>query len=66
MNDDQGHDQVHHDARDCGRGEVDQGHVRVNGIVKDKVRGDEEEENSMPTHVVWKSLERGEICSHDT
>ena len=31
VNDDQGHDQVHHDARDCGRGEVGQAHVGVNG-----------------------------------
>ena len=35
MNDDQGHDHVHHSPRDCGRGEVRQGHVRVNGIVQD-------------------------------
>ena len=45
MNDDQGHDHVHHGARDCGCGEGGQGHVEVDGIVKDEVRGEEEEEN---------------------
>ena len=37
---DQGHDHVHHGDRDCGRGEKGQGHVGVNGIVKDKGRGE--------------------------
>ena len=37
---DQGHDHVHHDDRDHVRGEVGQAHVGVNGIVKDKVRGE--------------------------
>ena len=45
MNDDQGHDHVHHGGQDCGRGEVCQGHIRVNGIIKDGVRGEEKEEN---------------------
>ena len=37
---DQGHDHVDHGDRDRGCGEVGQGHVGVNGIVKDKGRGD--------------------------
>ena len=36
---DQGLDHVHHGARDRGRGEVGQGHVGVNGLVKDEGRG---------------------------
>ena len=36
---DQGHDHVHHGARDRGRGEVGQGHVGVNGLVEDEGRG---------------------------
>ena len=36
----QGHDHVHHCARDRGCGEVGQGHVVVNGIVKDEGRGE--------------------------
>ena len=36
---DQGLDQVHHGARDRGRGEVGQGHVGVNGLVEDEGRG---------------------------
>ena len=35
---DQGHDHVHHGDRDHGRGEVGQGHVGVNGIVKNEGR----------------------------
>ena len=37
---DQGHDHVHHGARDHDRGEVGQGHVGVNGSVKDEGRGE--------------------------
>ena len=37
---DQGLDQVHHGARDRGRGEVGQGHVGVNGLVEDVGRGE--------------------------
>ena len=37
---DQGHDHVHHDDRDHGRGEIDQAHVGVDGIVKDGGRGE--------------------------
>ena len=37
---DQGLDHVYHGARDCGRGEVGQGHVGVNGLVKDEGRGE--------------------------
>ena len=35
-----GHYHVHHGNRDHVRGEVGQAHVGVNGIVKDKVRGE--------------------------
>ena len=38
MNDDQGHDHLHEYSWQ-GRGEVGQGHVRVNGYVKDEGRG---------------------------
>ena len=37
---DQGHDHVHHGARDHDRGEVGKGHVGVNGSVKDEGRGE--------------------------
>ena len=37
---DQGHYHVHHGARDHDHGEVGQGHVGVNGIAKDKGRGE--------------------------
>ena len=35
-----GHDHVHHDDRNRGRGEVRQGHVVFKGIVKDEGRGE--------------------------
>ena len=37
---DQGLDHVHHGSRDRGRGKVGQGHVGVNGLVKDEERGE--------------------------
>ena len=37
---DQGHDHVHHDHHDYGRGELGQAHIRVNGIVEDDGRGE--------------------------
>ena len=40
MNDDQGHHQFHPRRLWQGRGEVGQGHVGVNGFVKDKGRGE--------------------------
>ena len=43
VNDDQGHDHANQGSCDCGRGEVGQGHMGVNGIVKDEVCGEEEE-----------------------
>ena len=64
MNDDQGHDKVHHDACDCGHGEVGQAHVEVNGIVKDEVRGEEEdrrEEYMVPGEVLHS---QGTVLHH--
>ena len=40
-------DHVHYGALDCGRVKVGQGHVGVNGVVRDEVRGEEEEENCL-------------------
>ena len=40
MTNDQGHDHVHHDDRDHGRGVGGQGHVGVDGMVEDDGRGE--------------------------